>query len=75
MNLHFTYKESEQKTLKLKLQTHIGENHIRRSFMICASHSSGDLVVEEVGWACSTHGGEQKCIQGFGWDVGRKGRE
>jgi hypothetical protein len=64
MHLHFTYKESEQNTLKLKLQTCIGENHIIGNFMICSA--SGNLVVEEVGRTCGTHGGEQKCIQGFG---------
>jgi len=51
MHLPFTYKESEQNTLKLKLQTHIGENHKTRSFMICAP----DQVL--FGWSCRGEGG------------------
>jgi len=35
------------------------DNYIMRSLMICTLHS-------EMGGACSTYGGEERCIQGFG---------
>jgi len=36
--------------------------------MICTTHQncSGDKNENEMGGACSTYGGEHKCIQGFG---------
>jgi len=53
MHLHVTHKENEQNTLKLKLQTRIGENHIKRSFLICAP----DQVLFR--WACRGEEGVQ----------------
>jgi hypothetical protein len=26
----------------------------------------------EVGWTCGTHGGGERCLQGFGWEVRRQ---
>jgi hypothetical protein len=26
---------------------------------------------DEVGWTCGTHGGEERCLQGFGWEARR----
>jgi hypothetical protein len=26
---------------------------------------------DEVGGTCGTHGGEERCLQGFGWEVRR----
>jgi len=36
--------------------------------MICTGHKycSGDLMKNEKGGACSTYGGEERCIQRFG---------
>jgi hypothetical protein len=34
-----------------------------------------DLIEDEMGGACSAHGGDEKCIQNFGWkDLGVDGR-
>jgi len=44
-----------------------GEDYIMRSLMICTPHPycSGDEIENKMGGACSTYGGEEKCIQGF----------
>ena len=45
-----------------------GENHITRNLMICILHPtlSDQIEKSEMGVLCSTFGGEEKCIQGFG---------
>jgi len=45
-----------------------GENYTMESFMICnlTQYFSGDTIENnEIGGACSTYGGEERCIQGF----------
>ena len=42
-----------------------GENYIMRSFMICTPHQSS-YGGSYTGWACSTYGGEERCMHGFG---------
>jgi hypothetical protein len=42
--------------------------YIKRSLMICTPHqifSSDKIEKNEVGGACSTYGGEERCMQGF----------
>ena len=48
-----------------------GENYIMRSLMICASHPIfvGDKIENEMGGACSSYGGEERRIQGFGGET------
>jgi hypothetical protein len=46
-----------------------------RSFMTCIlrKYNYNDQIKEdEMGRACTTHGGEQECIQGFGEKARRK---
>ena len=46
-----------------------GEIYIMMSLMICTPHSicSGDHIDKnEMGGACSMHGGEERCMQSFG---------
>jgi hypothetical protein len=49
-----------------------GENHIMRSLMICIAHpilvgcSNGE---NEMGGVCSTYGGEERRVQGFGGET------
>jgi hypothetical protein len=31
------------------------------------------LLKNEIGWACDTHGVEERCVQGFGWHTLGKG--
>ena len=43
-----------------------------KSLMICTPHNncSGDKIEKnEMGGACSTYGGERRCIQGFGGET------
>ena len=39
--------------------------------MICTRHPiSGDKIEKnEMGGACSTYGGEERCVQGFGGEI------
>jgi hypothetical protein len=49
-----------------------GENYIMRSLMICSPRPIflGDkLEMNEMGGACSTYGGEERRIQGFGGEI------
>jgi hypothetical protein len=49
-----------------------GEDYITRSFMICAPHKyySGDQIKKiEMGGACGTYGGQERCRQGFGGET------
>jgi hypothetical protein len=40
-----------------------------RSFMICTKYCAGDKMEKnEMGWACSADGGEERCVQGFWWE-------
>ena len=46
-----------------------------RSLMICTHHPicSGDKIEKnEMGEACGAYGGEERCIQGFGWETSGK---
>ena len=47
-----------------------GENYIMRSLMysvLLTQYCSGDKIEKnEMGWACSAYGGEEKPMQGFG---------
>ena len=36
------------------------------SAVIVLKHSSGNQMENEMGETCSTYGGEERCIQGFG---------
>ena len=44
-----------------------GENYLMKSFVIwtLTQYCSGDKIENETGGACSTYGGEERCIQGF----------
>jgi hypothetical protein len=43
-----------------------GENCIMRSFIVLHQILLGDQVKDgEMGGACSTHGGDEKCLQNF----------
>jgi len=49
-----------------------GEDYIMRSFIICTLRqlSIGWQHREEwYGWACSTYGGQKKCIEVFGGET------
>jgi len=49
-----------------------GESYIMRSLMIFTHHliMFGDQIDKnEMGVACSTYGGEERCIQGFGGET------
>ena len=42
-----------------------GENYILKNFVIyCSGYK---IEKNEMGGACSAYGGEEMCIQGFGW--------
>jgi hypothetical protein len=46
-----------------------GEDYIKRSFMFSTPHkyySDDQITKNEVGGACGTYGGEERCIQDFG---------
>jgi len=47
-----------------------GEKYIMRSLMICTTqYCSGDEIEKnEMDGACSTYGGEERRMQGFGWE-------
>jgi hypothetical protein len=42
------------------------ENSIMRSYIICICHQHGQIKEDEMGGACSLHGGGKKCVQNFG---------
>ena len=46
-----------------------GENYIMRSLMITQYCSGDQIEKNEVGGACSTYGGEDRCIQAFGGET------
>jgi len=49
-----------------------GENYILRSLMICIPQqilSCDQIKKDEIGRACSTYQGEERCIQGFGGET------
>jgi hypothetical protein len=49
-----------------------GETHIVRGLMICTltQYCSGDKIEKnETGRARSAHGGEERLMQGFGWET------
>ena len=48
-----------------------GEDYITRILMTCAHQIlSGDQVKKsEIGGACGTHGGQERCVQGFCWET------
>jgi len=50
----------------------IGENYTLRSLMISAHHPillGGQIDKNEMVGACSTYGGEKRCVQGFGGET------
>ena len=52
--------------------TRNGENYIMRSLMICTPHKyylSDQIEKNVMGGACSTYGGEESFIQGFGGET------
>ena len=52
-----------------------GEDYILRSLMICTLHKyylGVQIEKNEIGGACSTYGGEERCIQSVGGKIGGK---
>jgi hypothetical protein len=45
-------------------KTDRGENYIMMNFTACILQIKED----EVGGTCGTHGGGERCLQGFGWE-------
>ena len=48
------------------------ENYITRSLMICTPYNNclcDKIEKNEMGGECSTYGGEERCIQGFGGET------
>jgi hypothetical protein len=45
------------------------EKYIMRSFMIIPITRYYSHIESEMGGACNTYGGEERCIQGFGGEV------
>ena len=45
-----------------------GENYITKNLMICTPHPvlSDQIAKSERSRVCSTYGGEERCIKGFG---------
>jgi hypothetical protein len=48
-----------------------GEDYISRSFMRCTPHQySGDKIKQnKMGRSCGMNGGQERCMQGFGWET------
>ena len=54
----------------------LGENYIIKNFMVCAILHQifyGKIKKNEISGACSTYGGEERCIQDFGGEF--RGKE
>ena len=61
--------------LRARKKKEAGENCIIRSLFIVflSKYNSGDQIKEdEMGGACGTYGGDEKCIQGFGEEAWRE---
>jgi len=49
---------------------HIHSSVVSDILCVVLAGSSGDQIEKnDMGGACSTYGGKQKCIQGFGWET------
>ena len=43
---------------------------LRKNLIICTTYYSHDQIKKnEMVWICSTYGGKERCIQGFGGEI------